>query len=144
MGTTKRCKWFEIRELIPPDIYDKSIEDELWCLIDDNLKEVLDFIREHIVKAPLTCNNWHLGGSRVASGYRDRNCPVGAKYSQHKEGRAADLICSKYTAEQMRQMILASQCDLPHYIRMEDGVDWLHVDTKPRDYKGDKVYLFSA
>ena len=48
------------------------------------------------------------------------------------------------TAEQMRQMILASQYDLPHYIRMEDGVSWLHVDTKPRDYKGDKVYLFSA
>ena len=144
MGTTKKCKWFEIRELIPPDIYDKSIEDELWCLIDDNLKEVLDFIREHIMKAPLVCNNWHLGGDRVASGYRDRNCPVGAKYSQHKEGRAADLICSKYTAEQMRQMILSRQCELPHYIRIEDGVNWLHVDTKPRDYKGDKVYLFSA
>lgn len=144
MGTTKKCKWFEIRELIPPDIYDKSMEDELWCLIDDNLKEVLDFIREYIIKAPLTCNNWHLEGERVTSGYRDRNCPVGAKYSQHKEGRAADLICSEYTAEQMRQMILASQCDLPHYIRMEDGVDWLHVDTKPREYKGDKVYLFSA
>lgn len=144
MGTAKKCKWFEIRELIPPDIYDKSMEEELWCLIDDNLKEVLDFIREYIVKAPLTCNNWHLGGERVASGYRDRNCPVGAKHSQHKEGRAADLICSKYTAEQMRQMILASQYDLPHYIRMEDGVSWLHVDTKPRDYKGDKVYLFTA
>ena len=144
MGTTKKCKWFEIRELIPPDIYDKSIESELWCLIDDNLKETIDYIREHIVKAPLTCNNWHLGGERVASGYRDRNCPVGAKHSQHKEGRAADLICSKYTAEQMRQMILSRQCSLPHYIRMEDGVNWLHVDTKPREYKGDKVYLFTA
>ena len=144
MGTTKKCKWFEIKELIPPDIYDKSIEEELWCLIDDNLKEVLDFIREYIVKAPLTCNNWHIGGERVASGYRDQNCPVGAKHSQHKEGRAADLICSKYTAEQMRQMILDKQDMLPYPVRIEDGVNWLHVDTKPRDYKGDKVYLFSA
>ena len=144
MGTTKKCKWFEIKELIPPDIYDKSIEEELWCLIDDNLKEVLDFIRDYIVKAPLTCNNWHIGGERVASGYRDQNCPVGAKHSQHKEGRAADLICSKYTAEQMRQMILDKQDMLPYPVRIEDGVNWLHVDTKPRDYKGDKVYLFSA
>lgn len=144
MGTTKKCKWFKLYELLPPEIYDESIEDELWCLIDDNLKETIDYIREHIVKAPLVCNTWHSGGDRVASGYRDKNSPVGAKYSQHKEGRAADLICSKYTAEQMRQMILSSQYDLPHYIRMEDGVNWLHVDTKPRDYKGDKVYLFSA
>lgn len=141
MGTTKKCKWFELHELLPPEV---CRGEEGWKLIDDKLKETIDCLREEIIQAPLICNTWHMGGSRKWSGYRTKDCPVGAARSQHKSGRAVDLLCYKYTAEQMRQMILDKQDMLPYPIRMEDGVNWLHVDVKPRDYKGDKVYLFSA
>lgn len=141
MGTDKRCKWFDLRELLPPEIYRGEGQ---WPLIDDRLKAVIDCIREEIVKAPMICNTWHMGGNRKWSGYRPQDCPVGAAKSQHKEGKAVDLLCYKYTAEQMRQMIEENADRLPYPIRIERDVTWLHIDVKDMDYKGKKIYFFSA
>lgn len=148
MGTTKECRYFELRELLPPEIYYKLGEEQpeevLWPLIDDKLKAVLDCVRGEIIQAPMICNTWHFGGAYTLRGLRPKDCPTGAKNSQHKLGRAADLVCYKYTAEQMRKMIYEKRHLLPYPVRIEEGVSWLHIDVKRVANHHDKVYFFKA
>lgn len=141
MKTNKKCKWFTIEELMPEELCKGANIDALWSLIDDNLKDVLDCIRE-IVGEPLICNTWHMGGNRRYSGYRPQNCSIGAAKSMHKEGKAADLLCYKYTAQQMRDIIKANTDKLPRPVRIEKNVSWLHIDVKDIDYKNEKIYWF--
>ncbi len=143
-------KYFEPYELIPPELYtyDMMVSEEArqraYEMIDERLLIIIDIIRGEIIKAPLICNTWYQDGNRKYSGLRTENCKVGVRESQHKLGKAVDLICSKYTAYQMRQMILDNQHLLPYPIRMEDNVSWLHIDVKDMDYKGQKIYLFKG
>ena len=147
-------KYFELYELMPPELYtyDMMISEEarqraFANYFDTKLLETIDIIRGEIVKAPLICNTWFQDGNRVASGYRSSQCPVGVAKSQHKEGKAVDLVCNKYTAEQMRQMIKENEHLLPYPIRIEDGVSWLHIDTKERTSgprSNEKIYFFKG
>jgi hypothetical protein len=143
-------RWFELYELLPRSVFsyadmvakEKHLQ-RGWEILDNKLLVTIDVIRD-IIGLPLICNTWFQDGNREYCGYRERNCLVGATFSQHKEGKAADLICAKMSAEDMRQKIIANQDKLPYPIRMEDGVNWLHVDVKDMDYKGKKIYLFKA
>lgn len=142
-------KYFELYELLPPQLYTGEMylneyarERAFASYFDEKLLITLDVVRE-IIGKPLICNTWFQDGNRVASGLRTENCAVGAKGSMHKQGKAADLICRDYTAEQMRQIIDENKDRLPYPIRIEKGVSWLHIDTKP--FKGkDKIYYFSV
>ena len=143
-------KYFELYELLPPMLYKAEYYDSEearergFALFDEKLLITIDIIRGEIVKAPLICNTWYMDGNRKYSGFRDINCTVGSENSQHKLGKAVDLICYKYTAEQMRQMIKEKEHLLPYPIRIEDSVEWLHLDTKDMNYKGKKIYLFKG
>lgn len=144
-----RPKWFQLYELLPPEAF--SYEDMTlpkdrqpgWYKLDERLLITLDVIRE-IIGKPLICNTWFQNGSRRDSGFRTFGCKIGAQKSMHKEGKAADLVCPDYTAEQMRQMIVENQDKLPYPIRIEKDVTWLHIDVKDIDYKGKKIYFFKA
>lgn len=143
-------KYFDIQELMPPKML--SLEDwqapkhmcQAWANFDPKLLETIDVIRGEIVQQPLLCNTWHMDGNRIYCGLRPSVCSIGAQQSRHKFGQAADLVCYKYTAEQMRQMIVEQQDKLPYPIRIEDGVSWLHVDVADIDYNGQKIYLFKG
>ncbi len=137
---TYRPKYFALYELLPPELY--KDEETGWYLLDRKLLFTLDAIRE-IIGKPLICNTWMQDGNRRDSGYRVPESKVGAQFSQHKQGKAADLLCASYTAEQMRQMIKENENMLPFPIRIEADVNWLHVDVKDRK-KGDKIYFFKA
>ena len=143
-------KYFEPYELLPPELYtydmyvDESARERAYELIDVKLLITLDIIRGDIIKAPLICNTWYQNGNRKYCGLRPQDCRVGVRESQHKLGKAGDLICAQYSAYQMRQMILDNQHLLPYPIRMERDVSWLHIDTKDMDYKGKKIYLFKG
>ena len=151
MSSTERYipKWFELYELLPPDEYTLADYENIkenqpgWCKLDERLLITVDVIRG-IIGEPLICNTWFQDGSRRFSGLRSRNCKIGASMSMHKEGKAADLICRKYTGEQMRQMIVENQDKLPYPIRIESNVEWLHFDLKDMDYKGNKIYFFKG
>lgn len=133
-----RPKYFKLYELLPPDLYRDEYQG--WMLFDEKLLITLDVIRE-IIGECLICNTWFQDGNRRASGYRLPESAVGAKFSQHKQGKAADLLCAKYTAEQMRKMIADNADRLPYPIRIERGVSWLHIDTKGGK---DKITYFNA
>ena len=147
-------KYFELYELLPPELYTYDMmtsevarERAFANYFDRKLLETIDIIRGKIIKAPLICNTWFQDGNRVASGYRSSKCPVGVAKSQHKEGKAVDLVCNKYTAEQMRQMIKENEHLLPYPIRIEEGVSWLHIDTKERTSgprSNEKIYFFKG
>lgn len=138
MKTNRKCRYFKLYELLPPELY--IDETKGWDLIDDRLKDTIDWVRR-LAGVPLLCNTWNMRGTRRDSGYRAADCRTGAKSSMHKKGMAADLISDKVTAARMRETILANASSAPCNIRLEADVDWLHVDVKDT---GRKVYLFKA
>lgn len=144
-------KYFELYELLPPELYtyDMMVSEEareraFANFFDPKLLETIDVVRE-IIGLPLICNTWFQDGNRRNSGYRTLQCEVGAAQSQHKLGKAVDLICHKMSAEDMRQKIEQNQHLLPYPIRIEKGVGWLHLDTKERSrgpHCNDKILYF--
>lgn len=142
-------KYFQVHELLPPRLYtfemysNEDARDMGYLYMDEKLLITIDVIRE-IIGKPLICNTWYMDGNRQYSGFREQNCPVGSSTSQHKLGKAVDLVCHYYTAEEMRQMIEKNKHLLPYPIRIESDVAWLHLDCKEMDYKGKKIYYFKG
>ena len=63
--------------------------------------------------------------------------------SAHALGRAFDITVSGMEAEAARKIIIDDSDKLPYPIRLEDGVNWVHVDTMNL-CNGKKVTLFNA
>jgi hypothetical protein len=62
--------------------------------------------------------------------------------SAHILGKAGDFTVSGMSAEEARRMTMSCAELLPHPIRMEAGVSWLHYDVLEQWGVDDKVYLF--
>ena len=140
-----RCRNIKLHELLPKELYKN--EDEGWELIDEKLLRTIDIVRE-TVGVPLICNNWKHDGKRNLSGFRPQSCPIGAKYSSHKKGQATDLISTKMSAHDMRELIKKNIVRLPCNIRLEkwdakgNEISWLHIGVD--DKKGIKIDEFRA
>jgi len=74
------------------------------------------------------------GGTFINSGFRSPLCDVGAHFSQHKFGRAADLKLDGITPEEVRRDIIANF----NLYREKTAITtieaqtptWLHVDVR--------------
>ena len=153
MERTYIPKWFELYELMPPELYtydmmvsEDARERAFATFFDRKLLETIDVVRE-IIGLPLICNTWFQDGNRKNCGFRTMQCEVGAAQSQHKLGKAVDLICHKMSAEEMRQKIEANKDKLPYQIRIESGTSWLHIDTKEITaacHKNQKIVYFKG
>ena len=106
----------------------------IWQLFDPRVLYTGDKIRQFYGK--MIANTWYWDGVHQYRGWRPGDCEIGAKYSQHKFGRALDLVPAEVTAKEIRQDIkLRKRGNIFQYITcIEDGVGWLHFDT--RNYKG--------
>lgn len=127
-----RPKHFRIEELVSPELYEVVHEDALWQIFDPNLLKALDWLRERY--GIIIVNDWVYGGGRRYSGLRGKHSPYYSPTSMHSVGKAADCI-PKYinpheVREDFRKMIAAGE-EIPYITRVEDDVDWLHIDTKP-------------
>jgi hypothetical protein len=123
-------KWFEIRELVGPDVYEARGE-RAWQLLDTRLLITLDQLREKF--GPITVNNWHWGGRFKASGLRTELDKVGARFSQHRMGRAADCKFRDTTPREVFDYILAHESVFASLTCLEDVAftpTWLHVDVR--------------
>lgn len=136
----KANKYFTVEELVSKEVYE-LLGDEAIKLFDPKALEVLEDVRE-ILDVPLICNNWRSGGSRDDCGYRDLKCSIGASKSAHKTGQAFDLVSNVLSANEMRNRIQLCAHMLRHNIRMEDGVNWLHIDVK--NTTSQKIITFKA
>ena len=118
-------------------------KDEIYSLFDDKLKAVMVYLRETINK-PFIVNNWKNQGQFQYRGYRDRTCSIGAPKSMHRVGKAIDFDIIGWDAELSRKRII-ELCikGLPCQIRMEKGVNWVHIDVKPVENSTHKINFFA-
>ena len=145
-----KSPYFSVKELVCKHVYERYGE-KAAMFLDDKLIETLNVIREQILCAPMTVNNWHAGGNFTQRGLRCNICELvknktdaGRLYlSAHMLGKAVDCSVEGMTAEEARRLIIDKQELLPYPIRLEDGVSWLHIDVYDNG-KGEKVYLFKA
>lgn len=122
-----KAKYFKIEELVSEKVLNELGEELCWGLIDERLIKTLDSIREHFGK-PIVVNNWKNKGDYKDRGFRSETS-TGAKYSQHKFGRAVDFDVVGLTAREVRTNIMKNIEKFPFLKRMEDDVNWVHIDV---------------
>jgi hypothetical protein len=130
-NTIKISKNFWLSEFLPPDVFEMSPVAGIWFL-DPKIISVAQFIRDRFGK-PITINNYLDGGNYINSGYRDPHCEVGATFSQHKFGRAADLKVEGEDPEEIRKDIKQNWAlyKAAGLTTIEAGTPtWLHVDCR--------------
>jgi len=128
----QKPRYFKLEELVPQSLYYAHQEnpDRLWWCLDARVLWTADKIRMRYGK--LLANTWLWGGSHQERGLRLLTTQTGAILSQHKFGRALDLVPLNVTAEEIRQDIFAHpKLDEYKYIRaIEASVAWLHFDVR--------------
>ena len=134
-------KYFKPYELLPKKVYWKLehagwSEVRMWSLFDPRTLHAGDKIRERYGK--MVANTWYWGGVHQYRGFRDQWCRIGALWSQHRYGRAEDLVPMEVTVEEIWEDIEAGNNFL--YITCieksssKKKVTWLHHDE--RNFKG--------
>lgn len=129
-------KHFRAEELVPPEIM-TELKTEALLVMDYRILKTIDTLREYFNK-PIIINTWHVGyGDRFYSGYRPFNLAIGARYSQHKFGRAVDcLIVGVKDYNYVRREILSNQNHFSYVTCIEDKVNWLHIDCRATNVQG--------
>ena len=139
-------RYFTLDELVCEDVYN-SYGKIAWQFFDFRLLIMLDTIRDRIGK-PIYINDWQIHGHYSQRGLRCQRCDiVKAKpkademyMSAHCLGKAADFNVQGLLAEEVRLWIVAKANWWPYHIRLEKGVNWIHLDVF--DGSEQKVYLF--
>ena len=131
-----RCRYFKIRELVPPSML-KYSEDRLWLLFDDRLLRAIDDIRD--IYGSIYINSTSLGLTQC--GFRTSSS-TGAELSQHRYGRAADIHIADIEHKGLSRDDKAKAYDAVRKelmedvrfdcLNFEDGITWLHIDIGNR------------
>jgi hypothetical protein len=125
-------KYFQIYELLPQAFLEANAGqgDLLWLMFDRRVLWTADRLRERY--GPMQANTWYWGGKHQYRGWRPWNCSIGAFLSQHKFGRAEDLVPLKYDVQKIREDIVTERDnpDFQHITCLEDNIPWLHFDTR--------------
>jgi len=127
----KASEHFDIKELVDPETYrtrgDKSIE-----LIDNRIIDCVELLRK-ITGRSIVINNWHSGGQYRESGLRQANTGTGARFSQHKFGRAMDLKVNGIDCEEVRNIIRLHWNEFKQLgltTIEKDTPTWVHIDCR--------------
>ena len=131
-------KYFSLYELLPKAILEElapTYGSRLWNLLDPRVLWTVDRLRERFGKTII--NTWYWGGGGQYRGWRPWDCPIGAKLSMHKTGKAGDLTFVSYGADEIRADIEQSPGHLAytHITTVERKVSWLHFDVRRRQGK---------
>ena len=140
-------KHFSLDELVCEHVYNHYGK-TAWEFFDQRLLITLDVIRERLNK-PIYVNNWQIHGDFDERGFRCLRCDLVKKaiednrmyVSPHMTGQGADFDVKGLDAEEVRQWLVAKQNLLPYSIRLEAGVNWVHLDT--RDHNEGKIFIFN-
>lgn len=130
----KLNNYFDIREFVPPQIWNKYAEKSLW-FIDPKIVEIATAYREHF-NVPIVINNWYIGGQFMYRGYRPPRVNIGSEYSQHKMGRAFDCHSPSISVKEMHSEIIKNfdKFKLVGLTTLEDinfTTTWVHSDCRP-------------
>ena len=133
--------------LVCPDVFNKFGQ-QAWSFFDDRFLLTLDTFRRKLNR-PIFVNDWKEGGKTKESGLRCNLCDLvtekthaGIVYcSAHIRGQAADFHVQGMLPEETRQWIVKNKMLLPFPVRLEEGVNWCHMDIAPT-FTNEKVILF--
>lgn len=136
--------YFQVSELVCPHTHSRWGE-RSWQFLDTAYLENLLVIRRDILQVPMICNH----GTQLQRGLRCNMCELVAEkdsvyLSSHILGKAADFTVKGMTAQEARERIHKNAHLLPHPLRMEGGVSWLHIDVLPQYGIETKVYEFKG
>lgn len=136
---------FKLEELVSQDFFEKNTEADILKKFDPNVLKAADWIKETFsINHPVTINNWLWGGNRQYSGLRRPGDDFYSPTSMHSTGKAIDMVFKNISAEEIRNEIkrlISKGYDIPYIKRIENGVSWLHIDTKETGLK--EVYFFN-
>ena len=133
-------KFFRTEEFVPPTLYNTYGDQALSLVMDWRILWTMDALRKRY-SSPIIINNYHLGGHFLQRGFRD-DPMVGGELSQHRFGRACDFDIKGVTAESFRESARAKRFrdELQYITRIEDGVNWNHIDCA--GVPGDDIVFF--
>jgi hypothetical protein len=127
-----RPKYFALNEVVHPGAI-QALGDRAWTLMDERILRGADWLRE--LFGPCTINGKFGGKGFTESGLRDPFTATGAKFSQHKFGRALDLKFHNVTCKEVYDYIIRNPGDA-----RENGITtvediaftgtWLHIDCR--------------
>ena len=136
--------FFSVKELVCDHTFSKFGESS-WQFLDTDYLHALLIVRRDIIKLPMWCN----GTLKKQRGLRCNRCQMvkskpGVYLSAHVLGKAGDFTITGMSAETARQKIKDNAALLPCNVRLEKGVNWLHMDVLPQYGVTQKVYEFTA
>lgn len=137
-------RYFAAFELVPARVYEilGGEPRRVFGLFDDRILRAADMIRMRWGK--MVCNTWFWDGAAQYRGWRSNSCPVGTEWSQHKFGRALDLIPVEFPLNKIRQALIEQPVLAGYFVTgIELGVDWLHIDCGNRDRNG-RIVTFNG
>ena len=144
-----KCKYFNIKELVSPQVFNKYGE-FAWKFFDETFLQDLDTIREF--HGPITINNWSGGGKNTQCGLRCNLDPLvkgksSIYCSSHIMGKAADLHSSNIKKLYQDVEALFKQGKLKAIKRIESSnstkFGWCHVDSF-QTANSDTLEVFTA
>ena len=141
--------YFSLDELVCEHVYN-FYGDIAWQFFDPRLLITIDRLRERFNK-PMYVNDWQIHGQFSQRGFRCLQCQLeldavknNKMYcSPHSRGQAIDFDVQGLAAEEIRQYIIKNPNLLPYPVRLEAGVNWVHLDTVD-NFIGEKVILFNS
>lgn len=136
-------KYFSIKELVCNHVYEKYGE-RAWMFLDTMALRLLLILRRDILKVPLVCNTKIL----KQRGLRCNQCDIVKEktspyLSAHVTGKGFDLSSPALSAEEMRLKISENVDLLPCKVRIEQDVNWLHIDVYDEMTK-ERIKYFKA
>ena len=132
-------KWFALNELIPKSAVETIPPSKAWFIFDNRLLLVADYLRRDYGR--MIVNDWKWGGKNQYRGWRPFNTEIGASLSQHKFGRALDIIPQDASVDEIRNDIINRKRPYMEIIKgIEMEVNWLHIDT--RNYESPDILQF--
>ncbi len=140
-------KRFRAYEFVPPEIHEALGARSLSYVMDVRTLITADQLRTFF-GVPIIINDWYWkreqGVARkdwlTQRGYRLPKSKVGAKYSQHRFGRALDCTLIGISPTEARDVVVNHPAQFPYVTRVEDAVNWLHVDCANIFHHGIKLF----
>lgn len=136
-------KYFNIKELVCNHIYDRFGE-QSWMFLSTPLLHTLLVLRTQIINLPMIVNTSNL----KQRGMRCNICPLvksktNVYVSAHLTGNGIDFTCNSKNAEEIRNLIKDNQSKLPYPIRLEEDINWVHLDTY-NNCSGNRITAFKG
>lgn len=123
-------KYFQLKELVCPHCIN-TYGDKAWQFLSTELLSTIYTLRTKVIKVPMIVNS---GSTYTQRGLRCNMCALVKEktklyMSAHCLGKALDFHTKEYTPEQCRQLIKDNIGMFEYPIRLEEDVNWVHVDT---------------